>query len=112
MKAHSIVAIEDELQNVEMAEREREKQNQELKIKKRDYTGYDDDEFGPGVAGMKRAVLSKYDDFLEGPKDTVSHRTPSPSPTLYSRLCVGFPLRKLNIELPREEGGKWGCAYQ
>ncbi|KAI0787676.1 SART-1 protein [Fomes fomentarius] len=61
---------EDELQNVEMAEREREKQNQELKIKKRDYTGYDDEEFAPGVAGMKRAVLSKYDDFLEGPKET------------------------------------------
>ena len=62
---------EDELQNVEMAEREREKQNQEMKIKKRDYTGYDDEEFAPGAAGMKRAVLSKYDEFLEGPKETV-----------------------------------------
>ncbi|KAI0749304.1 SART-1 family-domain-containing protein [Daedaleopsis nitida] len=61
---------EDELQNVEMAEREREKKNQDLKVKRRDYTGYDDDEFAPGVAGMKRAVLSKYDEFLEGPKET------------------------------------------
>ncbi|KAI8980187.1 SART-1 protein [Trametes punicea] len=61
---------EDELQNVEMAEREREKKNQELKIKRRDYTGYDDDEFAPGQAGMKRAVLAKYDEFLEGSKET------------------------------------------
>ncbi|KAI0367756.1 SART-1 protein [Pilatotrama ljubarskyi] len=61
---------EDELQNIEMAEREREKKNQELKIKRRDYTGYDDDEFAPGQAGMKRAVLAKYDEFLEGSKET------------------------------------------
>ena len=55
-----------------MAEREREKKNQDLKIKRRDYTGYDDEEFATGAAGMKRAVLSKYDEFLEGPKETVS----------------------------------------
>ncbi|KAJ7285000.1 SART-1 family-domain-containing protein [Mycena rebaudengoi] len=46
---------EDELQNVEMAEDERNKKNKELKIKKRDYTGYDDEEFAPGNEGMKRA---------------------------------------------------------
>ena len=63
--------LEDELQNIDMAEREREKKNQELKIKRRDYTGYDDDEFAPGADPMKRAVLSKYDEFLEGPKETV-----------------------------------------
>ncbi|KAI0775208.1 SART-1 protein [Trametes elegans] len=61
---------EDELQNVELAEREREKKNQELKIKRRDYTGYDDEEFAPGQAGMKRAVLAKYDEFLEGSKES------------------------------------------
>ncbi|EMD31320.1 hypothetical protein CERSUDRAFT_119882 [Gelatoporia subvermispora B] len=61
---------EDELQNVEIAETERLKKNQEMKIKKRDYTGYDDDEFAPGNEGMKRSLLSKYDDFLEGPKET------------------------------------------
>ncbi|EJF64961.1 SART-1 protein [Dichomitus squalens LYAD-421 SS1] len=61
---------EDELQNVEMAEREKEKKNKELKIKRRDYTGYDDEEFSAGAVGMKRAVLSKYDEFLEGPKET------------------------------------------
>ena len=55
-----------------MAELERTKKANELKMKKRDYKGYDDEEFTPGAAGMKRAVLSKYDDFLEGPKETVS----------------------------------------
>ncbi|KAH9994826.1 SART-1 family-domain-containing protein [Russula vinacea] len=61
---------DDELQNVEMAEAERTKQRNELKIKKRDYTGYDDDEFVEGREGMKKRLLSKYDEFLEGPKET------------------------------------------
>ncbi|KAG9315349.1 SART-1 family-domain-containing protein [Chiua virens] len=61
---------EDELQNVEMAEAERTKRNQELKIKRRDYTGYDDEEFEQGNQGMKRAVLAKYDQVLEGPRET------------------------------------------
>ncbi|OJT11466.1 U4/U6.U5 tri-snRNP-associated protein 1 [Trametes pubescens] len=61
---------EDELQNVEMAEQEKEEKNKELKIKRRDYTGYDDEEFAPGQAGMKRAVLAKYDEFLEGSKES------------------------------------------
>ena len=45
-----------------------------FKIMRRDYTGYDDDESAAGAAGMKRALLSKYDEFLEGPKETVSTR--------------------------------------
>ncbi|EKM58305.1 uncharacterized protein PHACADRAFT_140122 [Phanerochaete carnosa HHB-10118-sp] len=61
---------EDALENVELAEDERTKKNNELKIKKRDYTGYDDDEFVAGSEGMKRSLLSKYDEFLEGPKET------------------------------------------
>ncbi|KAH8994948.1 SART-1 family-domain-containing protein [Lactarius akahatsu] len=61
---------DDELQNVEMAEAEKTKERNELKIKKRDYTGYDDEEFVEGREGMRRTVLSKYDEFLEGPKDT------------------------------------------
>ncbi|KAH9481740.1 U4/U6.U5 tri-snRNP-associated protein 1 [Psilocybe cubensis] len=62
---------EDELQNVEMAEEERRKQRQELKIKKRDYTGYDDDEFGENHQGlMKRSILAKYDEDIEGPRST------------------------------------------
>ncbi|KAJ7158746.1 SART-1 family-domain-containing protein [Mycena filopes] len=61
---------EDELQNVEMAEDERTKKNNELKIKKRDYTGYDDEEFVPGHEGMKRSVLSKYDEDIDGIQET------------------------------------------
>jgi U4/U6.U5 tri-snRNP-associated protein 1 len=57
-----------------MAEEERNKERNESKIKKRDYTGYDDEEFAGGRAGMRRAVLSKYDEFLEGPKETVRLR--------------------------------------
>jgi len=54
-----------------MAEAERTKKNQELKIKRRDYTGYDDEEFEEGKHGMKRSVLAKYDEVLEGPRETV-----------------------------------------
>jgi U4/U6.U5 tri-snRNP-associated protein 1 len=64
--------IEDELQNIEMAEDERTRKNNELKIKKRDYTGYDDEEFVEGNQGMKRAVLAKYDEDIEGTRETVS----------------------------------------
>jgi hypothetical protein len=35
----TIYLLEDELQNVEMAEAERTKERNELKIKRRDYTG-------------------------------------------------------------------------
>ena len=34
-----------------MAEEERNKKNNELKIKKKDYKGYDDEEFGDGQSG-------------------------------------------------------------
>lgn len=62
---------EDELQNVEMAEEERRQKIKELKIKKRDYTGYDDDEFTEGNQGvMKRSVLAKYDEDIEGTRET------------------------------------------
>lgn len=49
-----------------MAEDERTKKNNELKIKKRDYTGYDDEEFVAGNEGMKRAILAKYDEDING----------------------------------------------
>jgi U4/U6.U5 tri-snRNP-associated protein 1 len=54
-----------------MAEAERTQRRNELKIKRRDYTGYDDEEFAEGREGMKTRILSKYDEFLEGPKETV-----------------------------------------
>ncbi|TRM64687.1 SART-1 protein [Schizophyllum amplum] len=57
---------EDELQNVEMAEHERTQKNNDLKIKKADYTGYDDEEFKEGHVGLKRAVLAKYDEDMNG----------------------------------------------
>lgn len=66
------VSSEDELQNVEMAEEERRQKNQDLKIKRRDYTGYDDDEFKEGSLGLKKSILAKYDEDLEGPQDSVS----------------------------------------
>ncbi|PPQ66563.1 hypothetical protein CVT24_007128 [Panaeolus cyanescens] len=62
---------EDELMNVEMAEEEKDKKRQELKIKRRDYTGYDDDEFAEGNQGlMKRSILAKYDEELEGARSS------------------------------------------
>ena len=67
----SNLAAEDELQNVEMAEHERTKKNNEMKIKKADYTGYDDEEFAEGQAGLRKSILSKYDEDLEGPQETV-----------------------------------------
>ncbi|KAG8899614.1 hypothetical protein FRB99_006534 [Tulasnella sp. 403] len=55
---------EDELLNVDMAEVEKDKQRHELKTKRRDYTGYDDDEFG--ADGLKKSVLAKYDEDILG----------------------------------------------
>ncbi len=83
--------VDDELQNVEMAEAERTKERNELKIKRRDYTGYDDEEFVEGREGMKRHILSKYDEFLEGPKETVSHNQVNSSLSVYLEL-QGFRL--------------------
>lgn len=69
----NVCPAEDELQNVEMAEEERLKERLDLKIKKRAYTGYDDDEFKEGNQGlMKRSILAKYDEELEGPRHSVS----------------------------------------
>jgi U4/U6.U5 tri-snRNP-associated protein 1 len=86
------VSIEDELQNVEMAEDERTKKNNELKIKKRDYTGYDDEEFVPGHEGMKRSVLSKYDEDINGVQEIVSAVFRPPFTELTVRLAQGFRL--------------------
>ncbi|KIM27450.1 hypothetical protein M408DRAFT_24398 [Serendipita vermifera MAFF 305830] len=36
----------------------------------RAYTGYDDDEFQEGHAGMRRKVLAKYDENIDGPQET------------------------------------------
>ncbi len=62
---------EDELQNIDIAEREQDEKRNTLKTKRRDYTGYDDEEF-TGTPGMRRAVLSKYDEDIEGSAKAVS----------------------------------------
>lgn len=65
------VIIEDELHNVLMAEHARTDERIQTKIKNKGYTGYDDDEFEDGQAGMKKKVLAKYDDDINGPQETV-----------------------------------------
>lgn len=57
---------EDELMNVDLAGHEDDEKNVELKRKRKEYSGYDDDEFDPSMLGMKKKVLSKYDVDLEG----------------------------------------------
>ena len=75
-----VYPAEDELHNIDMAEVEKDKKKQELKIKRRDYTGYDDDEFAEGNQGlMKRSILAKYDEELEGPKSSVCQCSLLPS---------------------------------
>lgn len=85
---------EDELQNVELAEAERTKKNQELKIKRRDYTGYDDEEFEEGKHGMKRSILAKYDEVLEGTHEIVCSFRVRLGYIVYLNT-TGFPVRQL-----------------
>lgn len=54
-----------------MAEDDKTKKRNELKTKKRGYSGYDDEEFTEGQAGVRRSILSKYDEELEGTQETV-----------------------------------------
>ena len=54
-----------------MAEDDRTKKRNELKSKNWDYTGYDDDEFTVGRAGIKKDILTKYDDELNGTTEIV-----------------------------------------
>jgi SART-1 family. len=75
-----------------MAEDERTKKNNELKIKKRDYTGYDDDEFSADNQGMKRSVLAKYDEDIEGTRDTVSNPSTLTPACLQGGMMQGFRL--------------------
>ncbi|KAI6165801.1 SART-1 family-domain-containing protein [Pisolithus thermaeus] len=72
---------EDVLQNVNLAEEERTRKNVDLKIKRRDYTGYDDDEFVAGKQGTKRSILAKYDEELEGSQETGFRLGSSITPT-------------------------------
>jgi len=93
--------LEDELQNVEMAEEDRRKKNQELKIKRRDYTGYDDEEFEPGKVGIRRGVLSKYDNVIDGEKTMVCDDNPSWSPLLivFQEFRLGGSMKAPNQKI-------------
>ena len=81
-----------------MAEDEKTKKKNELKIKKRDYTGYDDEEFDEGQAGIRKSILSKYDEELEGSKDIVSICNTQREDTDVS-CCKGF---RLGSSAPRK----------
>jgi U4/U6.U5 tri-snRNP-associated protein 1 len=64
-------SAEDELMNLDLAGQEEDAKNIDLKRKKREYDGYDDEEFDPGMLGVKKKVLSKYDVDIEGAQDGV-----------------------------------------
>jgi U4/U6.U5 tri-snRNP-associated protein 1 len=55
--------------NLDLAGQEEDAKNIDLKRKKREYDGYDDEEFDPGMLGVKKKVLSKYDVDIEGAQD-------------------------------------------
>jgi U4/U6.U5 tri-snRNP-associated protein 1 len=71
---------EDELQNVNIADLERDKAAKDRKRKANaTYQGYDDDEFTEGRIGKKAAVLDKYDDgFDSGTVDNEGFRLGAP----------------------------------
>jgi len=90
---------EDELQNVDLADEDRRRAGQVRKKRaKEGYTGYDDDEFGAGdgsdedMIGVKRAVLTKYDDDYEGEglkREGFRLGGPSPPPASKRRKLEG-----------------------
>ncbi|KAG8887451.1 hypothetical protein FRB98_009595 [Tulasnella sp. 332] len=65
---------EDELHNIDMAEDDKDKKRKDLKTKRRDYTGYDDDEFTNGTDGLKKSVLAKYDEDILGAQENQGFR--------------------------------------
>jgi hypothetical protein len=64
-------SAEDELINFDLAGQEEDAKNIDLKRKKREYDGYDDEEFDPGMLGVKKKVLSKYNIAIVGAQDGV-----------------------------------------
>ncbi|KAI5981919.1 SART-1 family-domain-containing protein [Pisolithus albus] len=78
---------EDVLQNINLAEEERTRKNVDLKIKRRDYTGYDDEEFVAGKQGIKRSILAKYDEELEGSQETGFRLGSSVTPTQVTEVA-------------------------
>ncbi|CAG7849035.1 SubName: Full=Uncharacterized protein {ECO:0000313/EMBL:KIM27455.1} [Serendipita indica DSM 11827] len=90
---------EDELQNVLLAEHERTDERIKNKSKNRTYTGYDDEEFAEGRAGMKRKILSKYDEDLDGPQETGFRLGSSAKPAKAARIVEDMDAPTVNKEL-------------
>lgn len=60
-----------------MAEDDKDKKRKDLKTKRRDYTGYDDDEFTNGTDGLKKSVLAKYDEDILGAQENTVRQLPA-----------------------------------
>lgn len=67
-----------------MAEDESDERRKELKTKRKDYTGYDDEEFVEGAVGVKRNVLSKYDEDIDGVPEKVRSSLRNPLVVIYN----------------------------
>ncbi|KZO91587.1 SART-1 protein [Calocera viscosa TUFC12733] len=79
--------VEDELFDEEMDRAEKDQKRHELKTKRQDYKGYDDEEFAGGEFG-KRSVLAKYDEDINGASES-GFRIGGPSrPTKKSQRAV------------------------
>lgn len=102
-----------------MAEDERTKKRNDLKIKRRDYTGYDDDEFTAGNANMKKAILAKYDEDLglTAPESVRQLDTLWFHCMAFLIICTGISTWKLlfpsyKSRAGREEGERSRCFRQ
>lgn len=76
-----------------MAEHARTDERIQTKIKNKGYTGYDDDEFEDGQAGMKKKVLAKYDEDINGPQETV-RTNPHQKQAILLIVCRGSDLAR------------------
>lgn len=87
-----------------MAEEEKLKQRLELKVKKADYTGYDDDEFKGGDQGpQKRSILAKYDEEIDGVQQSVSTFSDQTIPSLIGIQTFRLGSSTLSAKAQREE---------
>jgi hypothetical protein len=75
-----------------LAEKEKDEKNQELKTKRRDYRGFDEGEFDGG--DVRKSVLAKYDEDIEGVTRTVRRQIFSfPASSFLIILLLGIPSR-------------------
>lgn len=92
--------LDDELQNVNLAEHARTTERLDLKKRGKTaqkYTGFDDEEFDPSNTGKSRGVLSKYDEIMSGEaRDGEGFRLGG------SGLSVGTSARKAEKEHKQE----------